>query len=370
MSKCSICLDDCNYAKTTLKCGHEYCSECLLNFMAKNTGASRRNCPECRNPFCDEVEPSNALSIRLDDLEEERDDLDTAFNEIYQEKERLNSYIDRLFERLREAENRRDASCTPEETRSADVVVPAGLRPGGAFNIDTGGGKLMRVVVPAGVSGGQTIRVQCPAPRSSTPLFDISGINPRELFPDTREYPDRHSLDRRGGLLRFDEDATLPDIWMELPLDIDEGVDTCEDCQNAADNLQAVEHLVAQDVCMWIDGLSRARRSEIGVFCALRYTGGIEGITPECVEHLTGKMTGEILSKYGRVKKYRRENVAMQKERLLSILEFRDEWVETTNECEWILRRGWVVEKMENLNERFNAARFRQQLRGDVPDGL
>ena len=64
------------------------------------------------------------------------------------------------------------------ETRpmlSADVVVPAGLRPGGAFNIDTGGGKLMRVVVPAGVSGGQTIRVQYPAPERDD-LVVVDGV--------------------------------------------------------------------------------------------------------------------------------------------------------------------------------------------------
>ena len=290
--------------------------------MAKNTGASRRNCPECRNPFCDEVEPNEALSIRLDDLVEERDDLDSAFEEIYQEKERLNSYIDRLLERLREAENRRDASCTPEAS-----------------------------------------------PSSSTPLFDISGIIPRELFPDTREDPDRrrarHSLERQGGLRRFDDDATLPDIRIEFPLDVDDHADTCEDCLAAAYNLQEVEYLVAKDVCIWIDDLIGSRRSEIGVFCALEPIGGIEGITPECVKRLTGKLTGEILSKYGLVKKYRRENVVMQKERLLSILEFRDEWVETTIEGEWILRRGWVVEKMGHIYDRFNAVRLQH-----VSDGL
>ena len=64
------------------------------------------------------------------------------------------------------------------ETRpmlTADVVVPAGLRPGGAFNIDTGGGKLMRVVVPAGVSGGHTIRVQYPAPEHDD-LVVVDGV--------------------------------------------------------------------------------------------------------------------------------------------------------------------------------------------------
>ena len=52
----------------------------------------------------------------------------------------------------------------PPRMLTADVQVPPGVGPGGAFNIDTGGGKLMRVVVPASVRSGQTIRVQYPAP--------------------------------------------------------------------------------------------------------------------------------------------------------------------------------------------------------------
>jgi hypothetical protein len=49
-------------------------------------------------------------------------------------------------------------------TLTMDVQVPPGVGPGGAFNIDIGRGKLKRVVVPAGVSSGQTIRVRYPAP--------------------------------------------------------------------------------------------------------------------------------------------------------------------------------------------------------------
>jgi len=60
--------------------------------------------------------------------------------------------------------------------------VPPGAGPGGAlkvfaaFNIDTGGGKLMRVVGPASVRSGQTIRVQYPAPEEEEDTVIVDGM--------------------------------------------------------------------------------------------------------------------------------------------------------------------------------------------------
>jgi hypothetical protein len=59
---CPLCLEPLGDATSTLKCGHQYCTECLLNSVAKNTGTpegnTRINCAMCRAPMCDEIEPS------------------------------------------------------------------------------------------------------------------------------------------------------------------------------------------------------------------------------------------------------------------------------------------------------------------------
>jgi hypothetical protein len=72
---CPLCLDVISEASSILKCGHKFCSECILNSVALNTGTeegtSRRLCPLCRVPMCEEVEPSEKNKIRMDDLKYE-----------------------------------------------------------------------------------------------------------------------------------------------------------------------------------------------------------------------------------------------------------------------------------------------------------
>lgn len=57
---CPICGDQLGAARTKTKCGHEFCTECLLNCVAKNTGTvegtTRHLCPMCREPLCEKVE--------------------------------------------------------------------------------------------------------------------------------------------------------------------------------------------------------------------------------------------------------------------------------------------------------------------------
>ena len=61
-TQCPLCLESLGDANATLKCGHQYCTECLLNSVAKNTGTpdgnTRTKCPLCRAPMCDTIEPS------------------------------------------------------------------------------------------------------------------------------------------------------------------------------------------------------------------------------------------------------------------------------------------------------------------------
>ena len=76
---CPICCEELGAARATTECGHAYCTRCLLDAVAKNVGteegSTRTQCPMCRRSMCDEVEPSQNLTIRLSDLENEVNDL-------------------------------------------------------------------------------------------------------------------------------------------------------------------------------------------------------------------------------------------------------------------------------------------------------
>lgn len=57
---CVICCDEIGDARVVTKCGHEFCTGCLLNAVAKNTGTvqgtTRNQCPMCREVLCDPIE--------------------------------------------------------------------------------------------------------------------------------------------------------------------------------------------------------------------------------------------------------------------------------------------------------------------------
>lgn len=72
---CVICTCEFTDATSVLKCGHKFCSECIIGNIAINTGTqegtSRNLCPLCREPLCQEVLPSAKYTIRIEDLEGE-----------------------------------------------------------------------------------------------------------------------------------------------------------------------------------------------------------------------------------------------------------------------------------------------------------
>jgi hypothetical protein len=80
---CAICCGELNDARSITKCGHTYCTECLLNSVAKNSGSeegtTRNRCPLCREQICDEVAPSAPVMIHLRDMKEQ---LEEANNKI------------------------------------------------------------------------------------------------------------------------------------------------------------------------------------------------------------------------------------------------------------------------------------------------
>lgn len=46
MDTCPICIDPI-YSRTKLKCGHEFCEQCICNYKSKGG----KCCPCCRHPF-------------------------------------------------------------------------------------------------------------------------------------------------------------------------------------------------------------------------------------------------------------------------------------------------------------------------------
>lgn len=94
---CPLCLDVISEASSILKCGHKFCSECILNSVALNTGTeegtSRNLCPLCRVPMCEKVEPSEKIKIRMDDLKYE---LETERITSERRKESLSILYDKI----------------------------------------------------------------------------------------------------------------------------------------------------------------------------------------------------------------------------------------------------------------------------------
>tara|TARA_B110000208_G_scaffold68624_1_gene88693 strand:+ start:362 stop:991 length:630 start_codon:yes stop_codon:yes gene_type:complete len=94
---CPLCLDVISEASSILKCGHKFCSECILNSVALNTGTeegtSRNRCPLCRVPMCEEVEPSEKIKIRMGDLKYE---LETERITSERRKESLSILYDKI----------------------------------------------------------------------------------------------------------------------------------------------------------------------------------------------------------------------------------------------------------------------------------
>jgi len=75
MNTCVICCEELNNASATTKCGHTFCTECLLNSVAKNygteEGSTRNKCPLCREEICDKVIPDASILIHMKDIKDQ-----------------------------------------------------------------------------------------------------------------------------------------------------------------------------------------------------------------------------------------------------------------------------------------------------------
>ena len=71
-TSCTICLGELDERTTKTKCGHEFCSDCILDNIAISK-TNKNKCPNCREDICPPVEPSIGWStqIHIEHLEEE-----------------------------------------------------------------------------------------------------------------------------------------------------------------------------------------------------------------------------------------------------------------------------------------------------------
>ena len=93
MAACALCLELLGDATATLNCGHKYCTECLLNSLAKNVGTvvgnTRNQCPMCRSIICCPVEPDASITEKIRnfrniivELNETLEDMEGVINEL------------------------------------------------------------------------------------------------------------------------------------------------------------------------------------------------------------------------------------------------------------------------------------------------
>jgi hypothetical protein len=90
---CPICGDVLGTASATTECGHSYCTRCLLNAVAKNTGTTRSQCALCRSDICDEVESSAAVTLRMRYLAEDIQTNQLIASDLAEELEVANVYV-------------------------------------------------------------------------------------------------------------------------------------------------------------------------------------------------------------------------------------------------------------------------------------
>jgi len=71
-TSCTICLGELDERTTKTKCGHEFCSDCILENIALSK-TNKNKCPNCRDDICPPVKPSIGWSTQLhiEHLEEE-----------------------------------------------------------------------------------------------------------------------------------------------------------------------------------------------------------------------------------------------------------------------------------------------------------
>jgi hypothetical protein len=103
-TQCPLCLETLGDANATLKCCHQFCTECLLNSVAKNTGTpegnTRNQCPLCRVLMCDTIEPDAGAATLVDNLRNTVGDLEDEVDELNEQLNWANFTLDQRRKKI------------------------------------------------------------------------------------------------------------------------------------------------------------------------------------------------------------------------------------------------------------------------------
>ena len=383
---CVICSDSLPVAQTILKCGHRFCSECIMDNVARNTGTeegtSRNKCPMCRAVCCQEVLPSTTFSIRMVDLEAEtaklRGDLNSWATDCKfyrREFEAASVQVEKFYMKMEDCREQLVAEKFKstrrgntirrmrEDTKKAATMLANYRQIGSDPSLDNLQlvlhDAIFKVSEEVSVNGvGEVcgaeletslaeIEVSTPPPPqlSSLPVATVTTPDPGWAgdTPLTIDSPARlflYAARNLGVATGAASTEHLPYASMSLP-----ARDT-DILERIKAQLIVIDKAVGDDLSEW--WTSRGGTADD----ILTASGGGDCLVlrPDVLGRITGIKVGDILSKYGLVKKYGGECVQSQRERLKEIFDLRE------GRGRWrTLISGWVAEKVPEFIRRRDA---------------
>ena len=316
MSLCVFCCEEIGRGSATTPCCFQtVCTTCLLNNVAKNVGTeegtTRSKCPFCREELCGEVEPSQNITTRLNDL---TDWAASAAKEL-EKAERTEKMFRRGFklqeDDIKDLTKSRDAAWHENEALEMNLIEKSRII--GVLNHDI---DYLRTIITTSHQFAQHLETcEEDALQSSTKIQSWwRGIRGQRFAATViRRLPISAGGDTRWPLQSFT--AYREEVKIKGAL-----------------------NKIEQDVMYIVESQ--------GLVCS-------KGISIENIHCLSGKHVGNILSLYGQTKKHSGESVMDQRSRLVDIIYFRDEWVVTSGpgrRCETVLN-GWSVNKIREARQ-------------------
>jgi hypothetical protein len=316
MSLCVFCCEEIGRGSATTPCCFQtVCTTCLLNNVAKNVGTeegtTRSKCPFCREELCGEVEPSQNITTRLNDLT----DWAASAAEELEKAERTEKMFRRGFklqeDDIKDLTKSRDAAWHENEALEMNLIEKSRII--GVLNHDI---DYLRTIITTSHQFADHLEThEEDALQSSTKIQSWWRGILGQRFAATviRRLPISASGDTRWPLQSFT--AYREEVKIKGAL-----------------------NKIEQDVMYIVESQ--------GLVCS-------KGISIENINCLSGKHLGNILSLYGQTKKHSGESVMDQRTRLVDIIYFRDEWVVTSGpgrRCETVLN-GWSVNKIREARQ-------------------
>lgn len=374
---CVICTSVLPEAKAVLKCGHSFCSECIMDNIALNTGTeegtSRNKCPMCRAPCCHEVLPSVAVTIHMDNLTDDVQRLEeeltiaTDDNEFYVAEinilrrqnetlsKELGSYteiaeVERFTSAIRLNTIKRmriDAQIAIRslyEYRVSGRHYPVTLmRIYEKFQHILIPESMVRPIPPNGYQSQLATAPVAPVLRRDPLPTPPLPPTPVDQAASTIASPEVtiHSAAQRFFRLAYNIDVPS-DSGGFLPIQ-EHNLPASETSilTRIVRRLQNIEKEISTDLTQWWTDRGGVIDDKF-----LPYNSGTEEyliLGEENIKYITGIKVGDILSKYGHVKKYQNEPVNSQRKRLAKVWKLRDELGETD---EFRLKVGWTTDKI------------------------